>query len=137
MQAIQKFLIVHVFYRKIRVLVMIISTRWRMYRSVRFTLAIIATSASSRSIPLCRGLLVTCSLVRNPQDPLPKLSGKLIFQKLLFHYYYNKLDLCNRMPLCEEPLMYKFSVILEVTFYYQSNALLRYHIIRIYLNIIL
>lgn len=72
------------FCRKVKVLVTIISTRWRMYRSVRFTLAIIATSASSRSTPLCRGLLATCSSVKNPQDPSLKLSGEFLFLMIKF-----------------------------------------------------
>lgn len=64
-----------IFCRKTKDLVTIISTRLRMFRFARFILAIIATSASSRSIPLCKGSLATCSLVKNPRGPLPKPSG--------------------------------------------------------------
>lgn len=57
---------------------MIISTRLRMSHSAPFILAIIATSASSRSILPCKGSLATCSLAKNLQGPLPKLSGMYI-----------------------------------------------------------
>lgn len=63
---------------------MTISTRLRMSHFAPFILAIIATSASSRSILPCKGSLATCSSAKNPRGPLPKLSGMYI----LSYYYY-------------------------------------------------
>lgn len=63
------------FFRRIKDPVTIISTRLRMFHFARFILAIIATSASSRSILPCKGSLATFSSVKNLRGPLPKPSG--------------------------------------------------------------